>query len=53
MDRASELWAELLQAGPTNQDLRYIIEYVEPLRAEAQALLKRGRKEIMDDIRRL
>ena len=30
-----DLWKELVVAGPTNDDLCYIIEYVEPLRGEA------------------
>jgi len=37
------LWAELLEQGPTNDDLCYIIECVEPLREEAwQKLLEQG-----------
>jgi hypothetical protein len=38
-----ELWKELLGQNPTNYDLRYVIEYVEPLRAEAwQKLLEQN-----------
>jgi CHASE1-domain containing sensor protein len=29
------LWNELLEKGPTNDDLKYVIRRVEPLRAEA------------------
>ena len=36
------LWNELLQQNPTNDDLRYVIEYVEPLRAEAEKMLNKS-----------
>jgi hypothetical protein len=35
------LWQQLLKQQPTNEDLRYIIEFIKPLRQEAwQQLLK-------------
>jgi len=33
--KAKELWEELLAQNPTNEDLRYVIEWVEALRQEA------------------
>ena len=50
---AQELWQQLLGQQPTNEDLRYIIEWVEPLREQAQRLIKMSKKEIMKRIRRL
>jgi len=48
MRTLKELWEEL--EGPTNDDLRYIIRYVEPLRKEAgQKLLGQGPTN--DDLR--
>ncbi len=45
-----ELWQKLLGQNPTNDDLRYIIRYVEPLRQEAgQKLL--GQNPTNDDLR--
>ena len=35
IEKIKMLWAELLEQGPTNGDLCYIIEWVEPLREEA------------------
>jgi len=41
--RLNELWEELLKQNPTNLDLRYIVEYVEPLREKAwQKLLEQN-----------
>ena len=39
--KAEELWQQLLKQQPTNEDLRYIIMWVESLREQAwQQLLK-------------
>ena len=39
--RLNELWGELLEQKPTNDNLRYIIEWVKPLRVKAgQKLLE-------------
>ena len=46
---AQELWSELLEVGPTNEDLRYIIRFVETLRQQAWELLKP--KATNEDIR--
>ena len=51
--RLNELWKELLEQKPTNDDLRYIIKYIEPLRKEAQKLLKRPKAEILEDMKYL
>jgi len=42
-----------LQQNPTNDDLRYIIRYVKPLRKEAQRLLKREVSEIIKEMLKL
>ena len=48
--RLNELWKELLEQKPTNDDLRYVIRYVEPLRKEVwQKLLEQ--KPTNDDLR--
>jgi ribosomal protein L18E len=57
------LWQKLLEQGPTNDDLRYLIRWVEPLREKveqklykkkAKRLFKKGsREEIMEEIRDL
>lgn len=51
--RLSELWEELLEQKPTNEDLRYIIRRVELLIEKAQKLLKRSKREILDEMRRI
>ncbi len=49
MEEIKFLWQQLLSQKPTSDDLRYIIEYVEPLRAEAgQQLL--SQKPTNDDL---
>ncbi len=35
MSRLEGLWVDLLNQNPTNEDLRYVIEWVEPLRERA------------------
>ena len=46
-----DLWNELLLVNPSNDNLIYIIEYVEPLREQARKLVKRIEAEIMRDIK--
>lgn len=52
-NRLTELWEELLEQKPSNEDLRYIIEYVEPLRKEANKLLGRNKQEIIKEMIRV
>ncbi len=52
-EKLSILWQQLLKLQPTNEDLRYIIKYVEPLRQEAQKRVVMSCEEIMDEIKRL
>ena len=49
-DKANRLWEELLKQSPTNEDLRYIIEHVEALRKTAWQLLKKTKKEILNEL---
>ena len=56
--KAKKLWNELMDAdeNPTNDNLRYVIEYVKSLRFEARKMLKtpkRSMEEVMKDIRDL
>ena len=55
MKNLKELWRELftVEEIPTNEDLRYIIQYIESLRTEARSLLKHSKDEIMADIKSL
>ncbi len=50
MNKLDELWNELLEQKPTNYDLRYIIDYVEPLREKAKKMIKRPKEEVVRDI---
>ena len=51
MSRLEGLWVDLLSQNPTNEDLRYVIEWVEPLRERAENLRKRSKKEILNEMR--
>ncbi|MCM8788076.1 MAG: hypothetical protein NC935_08540 [Candidatus Omnitrophica bacterium] len=48
-----ELWQKLLEQKPTNDDLRYIIEYVDSLREEAVRKLTLSKEEILEKMREL
>jgi hypothetical protein len=53
--RAQALWDQLLrsQPGPTNDDLRVIIENVEPLREQAKRMLVPTTREVLEEIKSL
>ena len=46
-------WQQLLEQKPTNEDLRYIIRWVDSLREKARGMLKKSKKEILEEILRL
>lgn len=47
------LWQKLLDQGPDNDDLRYIIRFVEPLRDKARGLIHLDKSDILQKMRSL